>query len=276
MTYSPIVVAARRALLDALEALEAHRDALILVGAHAIYHYTGDTDVAIATETKDSDLVVDPRILADEPTLDLAMVEAGFSHDPALQQPGEWSKGGEIDPPVELLVPKSLHGSGGRRGARIPPHSKHAARSVYGLELAVISYRHAEVVSLEPGVDPRRASVNVASPAALLVSKIHKIRERYDEGGERLQNKDAHDIYRLLLAVPSEGVATDLAIGLADQVANDVTRSALTALGELSESHESGIPTMAGRAEAGVGDPEEVAQRTWALIRELLVLMNER
>ncbi|MGA2930016.1 MAG: hypothetical protein ABSG43_29315 [Solirubrobacteraceae bacterium] len=55
MSYSPITVAARRVLLDALEALEAHRDALVLVGAQAIYLYTGDTDVAIrVTRTSQS------------------------------------------------------------------------------------------------------------------------------------------------------------------------------------------------------------------------------
>jgi hypothetical protein len=55
VSYSPITVAARRVLLDALEALEAHRDALVLVGAQAIYLYTGDTDVAIrVTRTSQS------------------------------------------------------------------------------------------------------------------------------------------------------------------------------------------------------------------------------
>ena len=51
---------ARRALLDALEALGAHRSALILVGAQAIYLYTGLGDLAVAVHTTDADLVVDP------------------------------------------------------------------------------------------------------------------------------------------------------------------------------------------------------------------------
>jgi hypothetical protein len=41
-------------------------------------------------------------------------------------------------------------------------------------------------------------------------------------------------------------------------------------LGELADTHESLIPTMAGRAEELVGDPEDVSQRTWALIQEIL------
>lgn len=42
----------RRALLDALEALADHREGVILIGAHAIYVYTGEADVPIATRTK--------------------------------------------------------------------------------------------------------------------------------------------------------------------------------------------------------------------------------
>ena len=121
MSYTPITIAARRVLLDALEALEQHREGLVLVGAQAIYLYTGDADVAIATTTKDSDIALIPVRLTPEPTLDAAMTAAGFSHDRSLQQPGEWSSGEELGPPVELLVPEGLHAGGGRRGARIPP-----------------------------------------------------------------------------------------------------------------------------------------------------------
>lgn len=51
-----IRVTGRRALLDALEALAEHRDAVVLVGAQAIYLHTGDALVALAESTKDSDL----------------------------------------------------------------------------------------------------------------------------------------------------------------------------------------------------------------------------
>jgi hypothetical protein len=46
-------------LLDALEALAAHRDALVVVGAQAIYLHTGEADVALAEATKDSHLAID-------------------------------------------------------------------------------------------------------------------------------------------------------------------------------------------------------------------------
>jgi hypothetical protein len=63
VSYSSITIAARRVLLDALDALEQHRDGLVLVGAQAIYLYTGDADVAIATTTKDSDIALVPARL---------------------------------------------------------------------------------------------------------------------------------------------------------------------------------------------------------------------
>ncbi|MGK2937859.1 MAG: hypothetical protein ACSLFR_08655 [Solirubrobacteraceae bacterium] len=91
MSYAAITIAARRVVLDALEALEDQRDGMLLVGAQAIYLYTGDADVAIATTTKDSDVALIPARLRAEPTLDAALTSAGFTHDRSAPQPGEWS-----------------------------------------------------------------------------------------------------------------------------------------------------------------------------------------
>jgi len=55
---------AREALLDAIEALVAQLDAIIVVGAQAIYLHTGSAEVAIAEFTTDGDLALDP----DRPT----------------------------------------------------------------------------------------------------------------------------------------------------------------------------------------------------------------
>src|SRR5487761_1504340 len=128
------LIAARRALLDALAALQAHLDAIVLIGAQAIYLHTVAANIALAETTKDSDLALDARTLADTPTLDRVMQEAGFRLDTDSPQPGSWLNREGI--PVDLLVPEALAGKGGRRGARIPPHSKHAARRARGLEAA--------------------------------------------------------------------------------------------------------------------------------------------
>ena len=68
----------RLSLLDVLEALSEHRDGVILIGAHAVYMYTGEADVPNATRTKDSDLALDPSLLGTDPLLEEAMVDAGF------------------------------------------------------------------------------------------------------------------------------------------------------------------------------------------------------
>ena len=85
-----LYIRSRRALLDALEALAGHRDALVLVGAQAIYLHTGDVDEAIATETKDSDLVVNPALLGEDPRLEDALRAADFHRNLEDGQPGEW------------------------------------------------------------------------------------------------------------------------------------------------------------------------------------------
>ena len=51
----PEYVAARRVLLDALEAIGKHRKAVVLVGAQAIYLHVGEGDLAISPYTTDGD-----------------------------------------------------------------------------------------------------------------------------------------------------------------------------------------------------------------------------
>ena len=48
-----LYVVARAALLDALDALGEQRDAVVLVGAQAIYVHTGDSDIAVPAFTTD-------------------------------------------------------------------------------------------------------------------------------------------------------------------------------------------------------------------------------
>ena|ERR1700730_13190480 len=71
-------VVARSVLLDALEALGAQREAVVLVGAQAIYMYTGTLDLAVAEFTTDGDLTIDPALLRDVPEIESAMHAAHF------------------------------------------------------------------------------------------------------------------------------------------------------------------------------------------------------
>ncbi len=173
-------VAARAALLDALVALDAHRHAVILIGAQAIYLHTGEAPVALAPYTKDADLAIDARSLVDDPRIEEAMTAAGFVLDPQARQPGTWLSSTGV--PVDLMVPEALSGPHARRGARIPPHARNATRRAVGLEGAIVDNEIRRIEALDP-VDPRAFDIRVAGPAALLVSKLHKISERREDRG---------------------------------------------------------------------------------------------
>ena len=60
-----------------------------MVGSQAIYLYTGDDDVPIATTTKDSDIALLPSNLGGHPLLDEAMEAGGFHRDLEGLQ-GQW------------------------------------------------------------------------------------------------------------------------------------------------------------------------------------------
>ena len=202
----PLYVAARRVLLDALSALSDHRGSIVLVGAQAVYVHAGEADLAVAPFTTDGDLAIDPRNLATEPLLEVALAGAGFL--PAADSVGIWKMSVDVGGisrtvTLDLLVPETLGGSG-RRGARIPPHAKHAARKVSGLEATLVD-RDMHVLAALDHADTRRCELAVAGPAALIVAKVHKILDRADDR-DRGRDKDALDIYRLLRAVPSEAL----------------------------------------------------------------------
>src|SRR5690606_35155788 len=157
---------------------EAHRDALIVIGAQAVYLRSGAAIVALAESTKDSDLAVNPRDLGDDPHLDEAMTRAGFSLN-ANGQPGAWLNRQGI--PVDLMVPFALadRTTASSRPANLPPHAKNAMRVAAGLEACAVDNSVMTIAALDPS-DSRAGKVRVAGTAALLVAKIHKIHERLD------------------------------------------------------------------------------------------------
>ena len=195
----------RAAMLDVLEALEPHLQAIIVIGAHAIYLRQASTTVALAPLTKDSDLAIDPRELAKSPKLEEAMRGAGFTQDVdgTQPQPGVWLRqdGNELDE-VDLMVPEVFAGAGGRRAVRMPPHDKRVARRAHGLEGVLVDNDLMQVKALGPE-DDRALQVRVAGPAAMLVSKLFKLRERVDSP-DRLLDKDAHDVFRILIGTDPE------------------------------------------------------------------------
>ena len=265
-----VLRAARSALLDALEALREHRESVIVIGAQAIYLRTGSAEVALAPFTKDSDLALDSRTLAGDPRIQDAMEAAKFYLDRTSNQPGAWLNPQGI--PVDLLIPEAVAGPGSRRFGKIPPHDDRATRRAVGLEAALIDNSEIEIDSLSPD-DPRVYSAKVAGPAALLVAKLHKIGERQNSPS-RLDPKDAHDIYRLLVAIPTDEIATVLKRLVTNDIAGPVTWQALEYLRDLfAAGPEAPGSLMAGQAEEGVGEPEIVASSAAVLAADLLQAM---
>lgn len=266
-----LLVTARSALLDALDALSQHAESVIVIGAQAIYLHTGDAPVALAEATKDCDLALDTRSLGSSPLLEEAMRTAGFHLDPDAKQPGAWLNAKGI--PVDLMVPEILAGGTGRRAARIPPHGVRAARRAVGLEAALVDHAPMSITSLSPQ-DGRRFRAKVAGPAALLVAKLHKVGERQATPG-RLIDKDAHDIYRLLVAIDTNTLAATLQDLRASDLAGPVTEQALVHLDDLFAAGPDALGcTMAGRAEEGIGEPATVSASVGVLAADLLQQMH--
>ncbi|MGW6725121.1 hypothetical protein ACWF9G_04370 [Nocardia sp. NPDC055029] len=269
-----LLALARSVLLDALEALADHRDAVIVIGAQAVHLRTGGVDVALAEATKDSDVALDPRCLADDPRIEAAMTRAGFQPS-AMQQPGSWVNADGI--PVDLMVPELLAGGGGSqaRGARIPPHSRKATRRARGLEAVIVDFCPMAVPAIDP-LDQRVIVANVAGPAALLVAKMHKIFERIATPG-RLNDKDAHDSYRILRAVDTERLGAAIRVLLADPISAEVTSEAIGYLDDLFASGPRAQGArMAGRAEEGVGEPDQVAVSVAYLADDLVKAVGRK
>lgn len=265
---SDLLVRSRAAMLDALEALGPHRKSVIVIGAHAIYIRQPRSSTGLAPLTKDSDLAIDPRSLAASPRLEQAMQQAGFALDPESKQPGLWFR--EDGSEVDLMVPEAFAGVPGRRGVRIPPHDHRAARRARGLEGVLVDNDWLDVNALDPS-DRRVIRARVAGPAALLVSKLFKLGERAESSPSRLEDKDAHDAFRILQGTDLLQLVHRHQSLLADDVSRDVAVQGLAYLDELFASGPTAVGSMmAGRAETGVGEPDIVSQQVAFLAREFL------
>ena len=263
----PLYVRARNALLDAAEALEEQLDAVVLVGAQAVYIHTGDADfVSTAPYTTDADFCIAPAHLSDTPLLDELLTARGFS--PGVH-PGAWISPDRIS--VDLMVPEALAGAGSR-GARLGPHGKRVARRARGLEAALVDQDRTVITSLTPGVE-RSVTMLVAGPAALLVSKVHKIAERTG-ASERITDKDALDILRLLQAIDTETLAQGLVSLAVDKLSAEVTSEAMSQFKSLFGSQDDVGIRMANRAARSSVEPDVIAASFALLVSDLLAAAN--
>ena len=268
----PGYVLARRVLLDALEALAEQRDAVVLVGAQAVYLQTGEGDLAVAPYTLDADLALIPAQLHARPDLAESLEAAGFRRTEHI---GIWAKTVEVEGivgemTVDLFVP-ALLGGPGRRAARLEGHGERIARKARGLEAAVVDNISLPVGPFEPG-DPRCFEIAVAGPAALLVAKLHKLGER--SADERASDKDSLDVLRLLRGLATELLADRLTALRTDPTAGEVTDAAIDYLGTMFADHRAVGAQMAARAAGPLEDPETIAASCEALARDLLAALE--
>ncbi|MBI5168197.1 MAG: hypothetical protein HZA61_01790 [Candidatus Eisenbacteria bacterium] len=259
---------ARAVLLDAYEALGPHRENTVLIGAQAVYLHTGEGELQVTPFTEDADLALDPRSIGNDPRIEQCMLAAGFVLGP---NPGNWR--GPHDTHVDLMVPATLGGAPGRRGARMPPHATNAARQASGIEACIVDVVTLRLSALDPA-DGRAFEVRVAGPAALLVAKAHKLGERVTQGPSRVEPKDALDVFRLLMAVGPEPLAARLRVLLDHPVTGDATRRALAYLSGLFATAHGEGPTLVAQALAETDDPEAAREASWQLMQALLQLMR--
>ena len=264
--HDRIYIDARETLLDAVEALGSHKDAVILVGAQAVYAHADDDGFAISPFTYDADIALDPGLLRSDPVIVEAMSRAGFRLG---NQPGLYSRDGGAQ--VYLLVPEAVGGPG-RRAARLGIHGNKAVMKVRGLEGALVSHTVRKMTSLVPGAD-RSCFLKVAGPAALLVAKVHKIVERLEDPDIRRQEqlpKDAFDIYRLLRAIGTTEMASEFGLLLSHEISSQVTSEALSTF-----QHLFGAPSGMGtqlvvRSVLNLEDSDFISASTVALSQDLL------
>lgn len=266
----PVYIAARSVLLDALTALGPHRDAVILVGAQAIYIRVGDADIAVAPTTSDGDLALNPDELPKSPEIHRLMEDAGFQlrrreHEGPL--PGIWEKRADSGHlvSVDLLVPETVAPPGGRRAARLTAQHKRVALKVAGIEGALVDN---DPMTIED-VNRRSYTIRVAGPASLLVAKVFKIHERSQEF-ERLKDKDALDILRLLRGTSTDEMAARTARILSDHRSAEIGRRGLDWLRELFAVPSGQGVQMALRATESLEDADLVSATLVALTNDLL------
>lgn len=269
MNVAPEYVEARRVLLDALAALEGHLDNLILVGAQAVYHHTGEADLNVPLMTTDADLAINTRHLAEVPEIGSVMRRAGFTPGP---NPGHWVNIGDVA--VDLMVVPHQAGTTNAtaRAARLSPHEKLTARIARGLEPALVDNTLVSIASLD--VDDARAyDLRVAGPAALLTAKAIKISERLEQADtqpDRLKEKDALDAFRILQAIETEDLVAGFVAHGTDEHAASVTAEAIEVYRTHASTADGRIAVLA--TAAAQGDPT-IAPAFAALVTDLLIAL---
>ncbi|RMG94074.1 MAG: hypothetical protein D6705_17110 [Deltaproteobacteria bacterium] len=211
-------------------------------------------------------------MLGEIPPLERALLDAGVVPK-KTDSVGVWithresSHGPKTAFAVDLLVPENVSPGKGRRAARLAGHDPRAARKVVGLEGALVDVDRTKLGALAEG-DERVFEVQIAGPAALLVAKLLKIRDRRET--TRHGDEDALDVARLLRGMETADLAERMRRLLADTRSEAVARKALDLLDALFGRRAAEGIEMAIRSAGGLVDADEIAVSCELLARELL------
>ena len=223
------IVTSRRALIDVIIGLADQREALTVLGGHAVIEITqGIPALPPEDTTRDGDLGVIPQLLSDAPNLSMRMTELGYEAA-RPERPGVWSPISQRDrnihdrDSVDLIAPMALArgdliSNRSIRAARVGSHGKHAVSATRGTELSATDRQWRTLRSFDGGPT---VDTYVAGPSALLCAKAYKIHDRLDptelrRNADRLRPKDFADLYRLLLVIAPAEAADVFARGVAD------------------------------------------------------------
>jgi hypothetical protein len=183
-------IEARRVLLDALDALRPHIDAVVLLGAQAVYLRTTGRLLTYQPYTTDADIVLDPSRLPDVPSLGRSMTDAGFV---LSDEPGIWEArflragfADEIVVPVDLIVPEQVASKAGRAARLAGEHGKNTARKSPGVEGTLVDFAGLVYgdqlfstpasIGVRLGVDALRGVVPESSAVAVLTAYWRTLR----------------------------------------------------------------------------------------------------
>jgi len=262
-------VVVRRALMGALETLQPHLDSLILVGAQAVYLNSNHIELPLAPATSDADIAFDTRSLEVSPEIGELLREAGYSPNETARNPGHWINAEGV--PLDLFQPRILSSRGAKsRSANLGPHGQDLLRIIDGLNSALVDNSVLTINSFETQ-DIRSFEIKVAGPAALIIAKTAKISDRLRGSDQRLISKDAHDIYRLLLATQTVTLSQLFQELLSNPISSAEAKAALNAFAQLfAKSQDASGNKLVADAAKGVDNADLLKASAWALASDLV------
>ena len=150
------------------------------------------------------------------------------------------------------------------------PHGRDVLRITDGLDSALIDNSVLTISSFE-AEDPRSYEMKVAGPAALIIAKTAKIGDRLMGSSERLTSKDAHDVYRLLLATQTELLGQLFQKLLSNPISASESQIGLTAFTQLfAKSQDAPGNRLVAEAAKGIEDADLLMASSWALASDLV------